>query len=34
MVKPGDLGLMLAGAAAKDFSIEIDRVKVWPLLAS
>jgi hypothetical protein len=28
VVKPGDLGLMFSDSSAKDFTIEIDRVKV------
>ena len=28
VVKPGDLGLAFSDSAAKDFCIEIDRVKV------
>ena len=34
VVKPGDLGLMFSDSCAKDFTIEIDRVKVSLLSAS
>jgi hypothetical protein len=34
VVKPGDLGLMFSDSSAKDFTIEIDRVKVSLLSAS
>lgn len=33
MVKPGDLGLMFSDSSAKDFCIEIDRVKVLQHMA-
>ena len=33
MVKPGDLGLVFSDSSAKDFSIEIDRVKVLQAVA-